>query len=259
MKIAIYIPSYNLSDYFYKVIKNFMNFKTHEVHIKTYTINPLDLKQTFNKVTINDNNFSITPFHFDASIKQGLAFKYRDHLIEDKDKYDLFVYCEDDILINESVINTFIEENKQLSDEEVIGVLRYEAFIGGKYLTEFDETTAHTHSLTPVIKEINNRKYFSTENVHQGCWILERRNLNKILIDNEFVFKWGELSKFGEISEDAASNVYGGKWPGTSKGLNRIIPIDKVDNLLVHHLSNKYIKKCDSIWSINKLKEKLNG
>src|ERR1700757_4866320 len=118
-KIAIYIPTYDLKNYFYKIISNFFNYKNYEVNLFVYTVKLIDTK-------FWDKNINWQITQCNPSIKQGLTFKYLNQLLEDKDKYDLFIYTEDDILIQENVIDTFLAENQYLSDNEVIGALRYE-------------------------------------------------------------------------------------------------------------------------------------
>jgi hypothetical protein len=245
MNITIYIPSYQSHDYFYQMLNNFLSYEKHDTRIRVYVTKPLDKERV-----INPKDNLVTFYQFNPDIKCDLVHQYYNHVIEDNGKYELYIYCEDDILIPEKVIDTFLEENKKLPDDAVIGLLRYELYNGSKHLDEF-HPHSNSHSIEPQMRQINGRWYFTTENVHQACWTLEQRNLNKVLVDGKFIFDWGDTL------EDAASNPYkSNKWPGKPNSLDKLWPVDNLDNLLIHHLSNRYAQTDQRFLTIEQLNEK---
>ena len=239
-KILTFIPSYgtNNSDYLKLILKELNSIDTHKIDIILYTTEDYDFIGS-----------DIDVRKYNRDIKLGLTHEYKSDLLKNIDNYDLFLYLEDDILFTHENLITFENENKYLPDNYVIGLIRYEEHNGKKYLNEMCKNSGQ-HSAIPVVGQTGGRYYFSIENVHQGSFILERRNIKKLMSDNKFIIN------FGESLEDAASNFYKGKWPGSFNGLNKIYPSDSIDNLMIHHLPNKHSKwESLNLTTVGELKE----
>jgi hypothetical protein len=225
-KILTFIPSYgtNNSNYLKLILEELNSIDTHNIDIILYTTEDYDF--------ITDN---VDVRKYNKDIKIGLTHEYKLDLLNSIDNYDIFLYLEDDILFTHKNLITFENENKYLPDDYVIGLLRYEEYNGKKYLNEMCKNSDQ-HSSIPIVGQTDDRYYFSIENVHQGSFILERRNIKQLIDNDNFIIN------FGESLEAAASNFYKGKWPGNSNGLNKIYPFDSIDDLMVHHLPNKHCK-----------------
>jgi hypothetical protein len=225
-KILCYIASFTNHSEFYKVLETVLSYKKYKLDVIIYTTDPVNPIYLLNNVKV------IT---YDKSIKENLVTEHRKHIPISINDYDLFLYLENDIIINESTLDTFIEENSLLDDNTTVGFIRYEDCNNKKYLNEFMPGCTHNH--LPTFKTINNKLYFTLNNVHQGCYLLEQRHLKKFISNNQFTLN------LGPGLEAAASNFYKSNlWPGLPNTLEKVYPVDKLEQLLIHHASNKHTK-----------------
>ena len=65
-------------------------------------------------------------FLFKPEIRHGLAFVHRQHMMEQADNYDLFIYSENDVLIREENLEAYLRVTERLPPEYLSGFLRYE-------------------------------------------------------------------------------------------------------------------------------------
>ena len=224
--ILCYIASFTNHSDFYKVLETVQSYKKYKVDIIIYTTEPIYPNHLTDNVKV---------FNYDKSIKENLVTQHRSHILTSINDYDLFLYLENDIIINESTIDTFIEENSILDDNTTVGFIRYEDCNGKKYLNEFMPGCTHNH--LPKFKNINDKTYFTLCNVHQGCYLLEQRHLKKFISNNQFTLN------LGPGLEAAASNFYKSDlWPGLPNALEKVYPVNKLEQLLIHHASNKHTK-----------------
>jgi len=225
-KILCYIASFTNHSEFYKVLETVLSYKKYKLDVIIYTTEPVQFNYLLNNVKV------IT---YDKSIKENLVTEHRKHIPISINDYDLFLYLENDIIINESTLDTFIEENSLLDDNTTVGFIRYEDCNNKKYLNEFMPGCTHNH--LPTFKTINNKLYFTLNNVHQGCYLLEQRHLKKFISNNQFTLN------LGPGLEASASNFYKSNlWPGLPNTLEKVYPVDKLEQLLIHHASNKHTK-----------------
>lgn len=225
-KILCFIASYHNIEEFYRVLHTTLSYQNYDVDIIVYTteaVNPEYLK----------SNVSVK--YYSKEIGHYLTCLHRYDILPNIEKYDMFLYLENDIVINEATINTFVHENYLLPSDHSIGFIRYEECNSKRYLNEFMPNSSHNH--LPKYKILNNRKYFYTENVHQGCWLLEKRNLLQLVKHDPLRFDLNFVNNL----EAAASNFYrSDMWPGLPNSINKVYPIDCIDQLFIHHASNKH-------------------
>lgn len=158
-----------------------------------------------------------------ATIPRLIAFQ----ILETQSmEYGLFMHQENDTLITEENIKSFIEGQSRLPLEQVHGFIRYEEYQDEKYLIDMHKNNAHT------VGQFRDDKLV-VDNVHQGGWIVTRDQLQYL--------HQAEI-EYGSTLEDSCSNFYkSDKWPGTTKGLQKYIFRDLIETSLIHHLPNKYI------------------
>lgn len=225
-KILCFIASYSNIKEFYKVLDTINSYKNYELDIIIYTTENIEDKYLSDNVKVK---------MYPKTIGHNLVLEHRSDIIPNLEKYDLFLYLENDILIKEETINTFVRENKYLPDDTSIGFIRYEEYDGKRYLNEFMPNSGHNH--LPKYTNLNDRVYFSLDNVHQGCWLLEKRNLQTLLAPDKKQFNLD----LGPGLEAGASNFYrAGAWPGLPNSICKVYPIDCIDDLFIHHASNKH-------------------
>lgn len=211
------------------------------------------------------------------SIEKELVYEHRKTMANLVDKYDVYIYSEDDVLITESNIDRYIKESKRLPENEITGFLRYEQ--------SPDDSSYHLIDCHPQIREyhpidrhpnqriildnqikLNGKKYFTLWNLHQGSYILTNEQLSSV-IESEYFHKepsptkhrphWWRGHQWYGILESGASDIY------TRGDFNhKVLPKNNIEELLVHHLPNKYIKNnvFDDPYplTLEKLKNKLN-
>ncbi len=200
-------------------------------------------------------------FLFKPEIRHGLAFVHRQHMMEQADNYDLFIYSENDVLIREENLEAYLRVTERLPPEYLSGFLRYE--------TRDEEEEYYlidVHPDSPAIKEtrlvIEGHDYFTMHNLHQGCWILTRSQLKRAMASGGFDVMPHYLERdsgFFGILECGASDVY------LQCGFaGKVLPHEGIEALLVHHLPDKYVRM-GGRWSepgaltLRRLKEILAG
>ena len=239
--------------YLKRIIQEYNNFRKYKVkvilisteHIKGLKYKNLDIKQEI----------------FDASLGYWLAHRHKKFIAENKDEFDIFVYSENDMLITEENIDVFAKHSKNLSKTNLVpGFLRYETNNGkDKYLIDLHpnhaanripfyfatkhiismlpEKTALALGLHPIIRksniQINGKRYFEVQNLHQGSYVLTKSQLKTVLGSGNY---FNEKNNYAGVREGAASNVY------AKCGITKVIGQDDLENSLIHHLPDKYAR-----------------
>lgn len=228
---------------------NFRKYKIKVILISTEHINGLEHK-----------NLEIKQEIFDASLGYWLAHRHKKFIAENKDKFDIFVYSENDMLITEENIDVFAKHSKNLFKTNLVpGFLRYETnngkclidlhpnhaanripfYFAAKYvISMLPEKTALALGLHPIIRksniQINGKRYFKVQNLHQGSYALTKEQLGKVLKSGNY---FNEKKNYAGIREGAASNVY------ANCGITKVVSLDDLEGSLIHHLPEKYIGK----------------
>ena len=241
-------------EYLKRIIQEYDNFRKYKVKvilISTEHINGLKYK-----------NLEIKQEIFDASLGYWLAHKHKKFIAENKDKFDIFVYSENDMLITEENIDVFAKHSKNLSKINLVpAFLRYETnngkdkclidlhpnhaanripfyFAMKHIISLLPEKTALALGLHPIIRKnnirVNGKKYFEVQNLHQGSYVLTKSQLKTVLGSGNY---FNEKKNYAGIREGAASNVY------ANCGITKVISQEDLENSLIHHLPEKYVGK----------------
>ncbi|HEY8333384.1 MAG TPA: methyltransferase domain-containing protein [Tardiphaga sp.] len=163
----------------------------------------------------------------------SLPFAHKSLFAERADRYDLFVYSEDDILITENHLHAFLEVTKVLKEDEVAGFVRMEKNADGaiSYPDMHDEFHWHAGSLRSRSQYV----LANFTNEHAACYVLTQSQLRKAIGSGGFLvepYQWKH-----DLLCTAATDPY------IQCGLTKLIPISHFDDFTVHHLSNKYAGK----------------
>jgi SAM-dependent methyltransferase len=161
----------------------------------------------------------------------SLPFSHKKLFAERADRYDLFIYSEDDILITEKNLRAFLDVTASLRDDEVAGFLRIEK--GNGDAINFPDVHAYFHWDTTSVRSRGPYTLASFTNEHAACYVLTRRQLAKAIKSGGFIVEPHE-GKY-DLLCTAATDPY------TQCGLTKLIPISHLDDFTVHHLSNKYV------------------
>lgn len=160
----------------------------------------------------------------------SLPFAHRKLFASRLQEHDLFVYSEDDTLITAVQLNAFIELQRYLREDEILGFLRSEtAPDGERYITSIN----HFFRWIPESAERRGDEIFAEfSNRHSGCFVATRNQLARAIESGGFLVE-PHQEMYGML-ESAASDIY------TQCGLRRLVCISRVDEFIVPHLPNKY-------------------
>jgi hypothetical protein len=162
-------------------------------------------------------------------------------------EYDYLIVSENDIIFTPENFEYFNKVSKVLPASYVPGFIRYEILDDGVLgLTDLSVSLRNfmgwTHGIEDVLT-IKGKKYFTTENEHQGLFILNKAQLKLAMKSDVFLSdpSRAPLPNKGSI-DIMASATYR---TIASCGLQRVIPLEEsMDNYLIHHSSNRY-KYCN--------------
>lgn len=242
IKILIAIPNYNNNqiELLKKCISEY-NFYSLVYKIDIY------LLETEQNDIVQPNIYHI---YYDKNIKYNLAFEHRKLFELYKNSYDYYIYCEDDILIPEITFKRYLFETNLIDNDKFIyGFLRYEMFNNIKYFIDLHPAHSVHRGINSIIN-YNDSKYFEPVNVHQGCYILTKEQLNNLLSNTNYL---NNTNRYAGILETAASDVF------IYYQYRKRINWDYLFESTVYHLSNKYACKneyniCPTELTINQLK-----
>jgi len=218
-RICVFIPHYgNNHNYLKILLEEYEKIPANEIIINIYCTDK-EISKIFSPQKIGIH-FS----YFDESIKEQLVHEYKDDLKKYANDFDLYIYSEDDILIKEKNIKNWLIESKRKFKTDVCGFLRYEEKDNKKHFIDLNLKF-------PTI-EYKLVSMFTVYNLHQGCWILTKDQLNLLIKENK-ILDYSSHSDYGKLEQGAT-------WPFLTGKLSKFYPKD-FENLMIHHLPNKYI------------------
>ena len=160
----------------------------------------------------------------------SLPFAHKTLFAERASKYDLFVYSEDDILITEAHLRAFLEVTAKLADNELAGFLRIEKRPDGR--VSFPDVHWNFHWEPQSLTSRGENLLARFTNEHAACYVLTREQLARAISSGGFLVEPHE-EKY-DLLCTAATDPY------TQCGFTKLIPISRLGDFAVHHLSNKY-------------------
>lgn len=163
----------------------------------------------------------------------SLPFAHKKLFADRRDRYDLFIYSEDDILITEGNLRAWLEVNASLADDEIAGFLRFETGSNGE--RSYPDAHAHFHWDPGSVRRRGPHTLAHFTNEHAACYVLTRDQLRKVLNSGGFDVPPHE-GKY-DLLCTAATDPY------TQCGFTKLIPVSLLDAFAVHHMSNRYVGK----------------
>jgi SAM-dependent methyltransferase len=161
----------------------------------------------------------------------SLPFASRTLFAERADEYDLFIYTEDDTLIEQAHIDAFLAVDAVLPPDCIPGFMRYELDPAGNR----SFCTVHTgyHWVPESVQRHGDLAFAEFTNPHSACHVLTRDHLRRALRSGGFLVPPHE-GRFDMLAT-AASDPY------TQCGLTRLLCVSRIDDFLLHHLPNVYL------------------
>jgi len=114
----------------------------------------------------------------------SLPFGHKKLFSENVDKYDLFIYTEDDTLIRENNIRAFLRASETLPENLLPGFIRYELYPDGS--KNYPEIHGPFHWNPKSVASFGDYAYADLSNDHSACYILSRRQLERALLSGGF-------------------------------------------------------------------------
>jgi SAM-dependent methyltransferase len=161
----------------------------------------------------------------------SLPFPHKKLFAERLEKYDIFVYSEDDILITEKHLCAFLKVSAALREDEIPGFIRIEKSANGE--ANYPEFHAHFHWDAASIRSRGVYTLAHFTNAHSACYVLTRGHLREAIKSGGFLVGPHEWEY--DLLCSAATDPY------TQCGFTRLIPISHLDDFTVGHLPNKYV------------------
>lgn len=159
----------------------------------------------------------------------SLPFAHKSFLAQRADRYDLFIYSEDDILVKWKNLEAFLRVSPALPDNEIAGFLLYEESEGGS----MSYAGAHSHfrwDQNSVVRRGDYTFAFFT-NEHSASYILNQAQLKKAIQTGRFLTP-PRKSKY-DMACTASTDPY-------TQCFKKLICISHLEEFLLHHLPNKY-------------------
>lgn len=229
--------------YLQQVVENLKNFEKYKVKVIVNSNIDLKIKGVDVVNVIELDNYHLLPL------------TCRKTIWVNRNKYDVFLYGENDHLFNETHLDNHIKYSKLLPKNRVPGLIQYEINETGRYYPGYHNNFDWDYNSI----EIYNGKIFAHfRNLHQATFILTREQLKKVgerfdfdklVDDKEYTFqkkvkrkfkKWFgmyvEKPKSYSIKCKVNTDVY------KYGGMKKMICISEFNDNLIHHLPNLYIE-----------------
>jgi 2-polyprenyl-3-methyl-5-hydroxy-6-metoxy-1,4-benzoquinol methylase len=160
---------------------------------------------------------------------RSLPFAHRRLFAEHLDKADYFIYCEDDTLVTEKNIKAFLEVNRTLKSDEIPGFLRVEQL--SPEISYIESAHGPYRWLASSLVRRGDWTFAAFTNCHSAFSMASRAQIQKAIASGGFLVD-PHIGRFGML-ESGASDLY------TQCGLTRLICLDRIQDFLLPHLSNK--------------------
>lgn len=163
----------------------------------------------------------------------SLPFGYKEIFKQRRDDYDLFIYSEDDTLIEQRHIDAFLRATEILPQDLIAGFLRYERSPDG---TVYYSTIHGQYHWDPAsIATFGDRTFARYTNDHSACFIITKAQLHRGLECGGFM-KGARQGTYDMLCTAATD-------PYTQCGMTKVICVSHLEDSLLHHLPDIYLGK----------------
>jgi len=185
-----------------------------------------------------------------------LTWFCRNIMEKQKNNFDIFIYCEDDVLFTNRNFNYWLNyKDLCLKNNYNLGFTRCE--IKNKIYYSSDQVAKSRYYVNLLDK-----KFIVPDNPHCAFWIYDKKEFNDFVNTKywKFNWRWVTISGILLIREMATIGWHGINMNGIdmNRYLATIIPLekDRIDpNSFVKHLSNKFSKNPAGLFGTFKVKD----
>jgi SAM-dependent methyltransferase len=161
----------------------------------------------------------------------SLPFAHKDLFVERQDDYDLFIYSEDDTLMRERDIRSFLWASEVLPDRYIAGFLRTEETADGTFRCSSVHNNFRWDPDSAF--EAGGEVFAHFTNPHGAAFILTQSQLRAAIASGGFL----QPPRKGRFS----MRVTAATDPYTSCEWEKVICVSRLDDFLLPHLSNRYL------------------
>ena len=258
-KLLVSIATYGDKNFEYlnKVIDEYKTYKNYDLTINVHGTTPLPR---------SDINFI---GHVDPP---NTVFFHRQEFADERNNYDLFLFSEDDMLIKEEAVDTYVKYTSTLPVDYCLGFLRYEtrpvSAPDDKNLYIIDLWPGVTHrimyrpipeifglpgniagpSFITVRKvDVNGNSYFVPRNPHQASSILTPDRLEYAIQHSDFLKVW----EGGKLGGEAGGSGIFRNWDHASGVISKVCTrnLEDLKKCLIHHMPNIH---CDEPYKVGR-------
>ncbi|MGZ8941493.1 MAG: class I SAM-dependent methyltransferase [Methylobacter sp.] len=163
----------------------------------------------------------------------SLPFAHKRLFADNIDKYDIFIYTEDDTLIRKENIQAFLRASEKLGEDILPGFIRYELYPNGK--KNYTDIHGPYHWIPGSVGRVGEYTFAKLSNHHSACYILTQGQLRKAIDSGGFLV----LPHSGRYDLICSA----GTDPYTQCGFTRAICLSHLQDFELHHLSNAYLNR----------------
>jgi 2-polyprenyl-3-methyl-5-hydroxy-6-metoxy-1,4-benzoquinol methylase len=163
----------------------------------------------------------------------SLPFAHKRLFSENVDKYDVFIYTEDDTLVRKENIQAFLSATEQLREDILPGFIRYELYPNGD--KNYTDIHGQYHWIPGSVGQSGEYTFAELSNDHSACYILTQGQLRKAIESGGFLV----LPHSGRYDLICTA----GTDPYTQCGFTRVICLSHLQEFELHHLSNAYLNR----------------
>lgn len=242
-----------------KLLAVLVNYGEEQISYLETVVKELKAFEKYDVTVIVNTNIPVSIEGVDAvnviqlSDYQLLPLTCRKVLWENRNKYDIFIYGENDHLFLEKHIDKHLEYSKILPKNRISGLIQYEEDTTGKYYPGYHLDFEWDFNSVEVYQ---NKKFAHFSNVHQASFILTKNQLLRVgrkFNFEELVKKNGLIHKFKKKIQKKIGfklereNKYSVKCKVNTDiyeyaGFKKLICISEFQDNLIHHLPNLYIE-----------------
>jgi len=225
MKILVSIATYGIKnmDYLNTIIDNYKSYKNYDIDIVVHGTHPLKRQD------INFNKYE-NP--------KNTVYYHRKEFFEKQNQYDYFLFSEDDILIKEETIDTYIKYDNKLPINYCLGFIRFENTPEKiDYLIDLWTNVPGYYYIANNSTNIKNNNYFMTTNPFQSCYILSKEKLKYTIENSNYLISADNA--ITDIIETASAGIFT-NWSTGTGVINKVITknIEDLNNCFIHHMPN---------------------
>jgi hypothetical protein len=257
-----------------KILAVLVNYGNEQICYLEQVVNELKSFNKYNVTVIVNSNIELDIEGIDKvnifklDDYQLLPLTCRTTIWNNKDKYDIFLYGENDHLFTEIHIDRHLAYTKILPKNRITGLIQFEEDITGKYYPAYHADFEWDFDSIEIFKD---KIFAHFSNLHQASFILTKYQLIKIgskIKFKELVLDY-EYTTIGKIRRKI-EKAFGLKTERIDKysvkckvntdiyrygGMKKIICISDFEDNLIHHLPDIYI---NGIRGRNKLRSESN-